>query len=99
MTGGFQASEVEAVRGRLIERVHDQIKEAATTMTDMRATGRLLDVIAERSDDPRIDEAVSELRRRGDTIVRRRDLHAVLPLVDERGPVDPEAWRRLDGAQ
>lgn len=68
-------------------------------MTDMRATERLLDVIAEQSDDPKIDEAVSELRRRGDTIVRRRDLRAVLPLVDEHEAGDPEAWRRLDGAQ
>jgi hypothetical protein len=47
MTGDLQASEVEAVRGRLIERVRDQIREA-TTMTDMRATERLLAVIAER---------------------------------------------------
>jgi hypothetical protein len=86
------------VRGRLIERVHDQIREA-TEMTDMRATERLFDVIAERSDDPKIDEAVSELRRRGDTVVRRRDLHAVLPLVDEREAVDQGAWRRLDQAQ
>jgi hypothetical protein len=61
--GDDQTSEVEAVTGRLIERVHDQIREA-TEMTDMRATERLLDVIAERSDDPKIDEAVSEPRRR-----------------------------------
>jgi hypothetical protein len=68
-------------------------------MTDMRASERLLAVIAERSDDPKIDEAVSELRRRGDTIVRRRDLHAVLPLVDQGETADPEAWRRLDRAE
>jgi hypothetical protein len=48
-----------------------------------------------------IVDAITELRRRGDTIVRRRDLHAVLPLVDERerDAVDPDAWRRLDRAQ
>jgi hypothetical protein len=98
MTGDDQTSEVEAVRGRLIERVHDQIREAGE-MSDMRATDRLLEVIAERSGDPKIDEAVNELRRRGDTIVRRRDLHALPPLVDERDGVDSEAWRRLEGAQ
>jgi hypothetical protein len=46
-----------------------------------------------------IVDAIRELRRRGDTIVRRRDLHAVLPLVDARDGVDAEAWRRRDGAQ
>jgi hypothetical protein len=98
VSGDDQTSEVEAVRGRLIERVHDQIREAGE-VSDMRATERLLDVIAERSDDPRVNEAVTERRRRGDTIVYRRDLHAVLPLVEERQAIDLEAWRRLDRAQ
>jgi hypothetical protein len=55
MTGDDQTSEVDAVRGRLIERVHDQIRKA-TEMTDMRATERLLQVIEEPSDDPKLGE-------------------------------------------
>jgi hypothetical protein len=118
MAGDDQTREVEAVRGRLIERVHHQIREA-TTMTDMRATERLLAYIEEqasaldakaRSSDTIDGSLVSielsgvlrsaaELRRRGDTIVHRRDLHAVLSLVDERQAIDLKAWRRLDGAQ
>jgi hypothetical protein len=120
MTGDDQASEVEAVRGRLIERVHDHIREA-TTMSDMRATERLLAVISERTaraaiavhesdgskasvatvndDLAAVAEAVIELRRRGDIIVRLHDLHTVLRHVNEGEVVDLEAWRRLDRAQ
>jgi predicted mannosyl-3-phosphoglycerate phosphatase (HAD superfamily) len=77
MTGDDVAREVEAVRGRLIERVQDRIREA-TEMTDMRATERLLDVIEERSDDEETTAIVAELRRRGDTLVRSHDLRALL---------------------
>ncbi len=47
-------------------------------MTDMRATERLLDFIAERSDDERVRAAIAELQRRGDTLVRGDDLALVL---------------------
>jgi hypothetical protein len=46
-------------------------------MSDMRATERLLEVIAERSRDPEVQKAVAELRRRGDTLVRGDDLRLV----------------------
>jgi hypothetical protein len=46
-------------------------------MTDMRATERLLEVIAERSDDPDVQKAVVELLRRGDTLVHSEDLRVV----------------------
>ncbi|HEX4344447.1 MAG TPA: hypothetical protein VHZ31_02695 [Solirubrobacteraceae bacterium] len=77
MTGDDVAREVEAVRGRLIERVQDRIREASE-MTDMRATERLLEVIEERSDDGETTAIVAELRRRGDTLVRSHDLRALL---------------------
>ena len=77
MTGDGVAREVEAVRGRLIERVQEQIREAAE-MTDMRATERLLEVIEERSVDAETTAIVAELRRRGDTLVRSHDLRALL---------------------
>jgi hypothetical protein len=43
----------------------------------MRATERLLEVIAEMSDDPEVQKAVDELLRRGDTLVRGDDLRLV----------------------
>ncbi|HEV7564663.1 MAG TPA: hypothetical protein VGO31_01735 [Microbacteriaceae bacterium] len=46
-------------------------------MTDMRATERLLEFIGGQSDDPKITAAVAELRRRGDTLVRRDDLRVI----------------------
>jgi hypothetical protein len=46
-------------------------------MTDMRATERLLEVIAEQSEDPAITAAIGELHRRGETLVRRGDLRLI----------------------
>jgi hypothetical protein len=46
-------------------------------MTDVRATERLLEFIGEQTDDPGVLDAVAELRRRGDTLVRRDDLRIV----------------------
>jgi hypothetical protein len=46
-------------------------------MTDMRATPRLLEFIVERSDDERVTQAVGELQRRGDTLVRGREVLVV----------------------
>ena len=46
-------------------------------MSDMRATERLLEVIAEQSDDHEVQQAVVELQRRGDTLVRGGDLRLV----------------------
>lgn len=46
-------------------------------MSDMRATERLLEVIGEQTDDPKILEAVAELQRRGDTLVRMNDLRLI----------------------
>ena len=43
----------------------------------MSATERLLEVIAERSDDPEVQKACAELFRRGDTLVRADDLRLV----------------------
>jgi hypothetical protein len=77
MTGDDVAREIEAVRGRLIERVQDRIREVSE-MTDMRATERLLEVIEERSDDDETAAIVAELRRRGDTLVRSHDLRTLL---------------------
>jgi hypothetical protein len=63
-------------------------------MTDMRATERLLGHIAEQADliatqspgvaEPAtaIHDAVDELRRRGDTLVRRDDLWIILEYAD-----------------
>lgn len=84
MTGDNQASEVEAMRGRLIERVHQQIREAET-MTDMRATEQLLTFIGANADDAGIRRAAIELRSRGDTFVRRDDFQTLLRHVDPLG--------------
>lgn len=46
-------------------------------VTDLRATERLLEFIAERCDDERVQAAVAELQRRGDTLVRGDDLRLV----------------------
>ena len=43
----------------------------------MRATEGLLTFIAERCDDERVLAAVAELQRRGDTLVRGRDVQSV----------------------
>ncbi len=43
----------------------------------MRATERLLEFIAERCDDERVQAAVAELQRRGDTLVRSPDVQVV----------------------
>jgi hypothetical protein len=63
-------------------------------MSDMRATERLLEVIAERArlvDDgelltqqgiTEIRQAADELRRRGDTLVRRDDLRVVIAAAN-----------------
>ncbi len=77
----------------------------------MRATERLLQVVQESAseilqgcEDPAkeagwILEATRELRRRGDTLVRRDDVAAVLPYVDDERPgVDRVALERLDTA-
>jgi hypothetical protein len=46
-------------------------------MSDMRATERLLEVIAARSDDPEVQKAVAERQRRGNRLVRGDDLRLV----------------------
>ncbi len=51
--------------------------DTIAAVTDMRATERLLEFIAERSDDERVLEAVAELQRRGETLVRGPDVQAV----------------------
>jgi hypothetical protein len=63
---------------------------------DTRDTQRLLDLIAEQSGDERIVEAVAELRRRGDVVVRRADLRTVLRYVDSLEPTVLDALERLD---
>jgi hypothetical protein len=50
-------------------------------MTDMRATERLLEFIGEQTDDPKILDALAELRRRGDTLVGGRDLELLLQVI------------------
>jgi hypothetical protein len=65
---------------------------------DTRDTQRLLDLIAEQSGDERIVEAVAELRRRGDVVVRRSDLRTVLRYVDSLEPTVLDALERLDDA-
>jgi hypothetical protein len=65
---------------------------------DTRDTQRLLDLIAEQSGDERIVEAVAELRRRGDVVVRRADLRTVLRYVDSLEPTVLDALERLDDA-
>ena len=46
-------------------------------MSDVRATERLLEFIGEQTDDPKILDAVAELRRRGDTLVHMNDLRLI----------------------
>jgi len=67
-------------------------------MVDTRDMQDLLDLIAEQSGDDRIVEAVAELRRRGDVVVRRADLRTVLRYVDSLEPTVLDALERLDGA-
>jgi hypothetical protein len=50
-------------------------------MSDMRATERLLEFIGEQTDDPKILDAVTELRRRGDTLANGRDLELLLEVI------------------
>jgi hypothetical protein len=90
-------------------------------MTDMRATERLLEVIAEQGenigarllrdggDPPAIQKAAHEVKaaahellRRGDTLVRSRDLELVVQAVNREqlllGEDEAQALNRLDGA-
>lgn len=85
-------------------------------MTDMRATERLLEVIDECIDAQKAllvgteinalpllkaEEAITELRRRGDTLVRRDDLRVVLEnaRLDAGASADQlAAWERLSVA-
>ena len=71
-------------------------------MTDTRATDRLLEFIAEQraiatnwttdlaAKDAleQIERAVTELRRRGDTLVRREDLRHLLEALDYYAGID-----------
>ncbi len=86
-------------------------------MTDMRATERLLECIAEQlgiatnwTTDPaardaleQIEGAVAEMRRRGDTLVRREDLRLLVEasedalIVTDREAIDA-ACERLESA-
>lgn len=86
-------------------------------MTDMRATERLLEVVQEKAIDIRdfdnvdsqkfageIVVMLTELRRRGDTLVRGEDLRLVaearqrhLLTNSEQAEVDA-AWQRLQNA-
>lgn len=84
-------------------------------MTDMRATERLLEVIAISADayaenkNPGhitdIQTSITELRRRGDTLVRREDLRMVMRIValaeKHIGPAaqsERDAFDRLENA-
>ncbi|MEP6893144.1 MAG: hypothetical protein ABI927_05125 [Gaiellaceae bacterium] len=86
-------------------------------MTDLRATERLLEHITEQADliaaqspgvaEPAtaIHDAIDELRRRGDTLVRREDLRFVLGALTEGSAGDPHDFApmhdvitRLDAA-
>ena len=90
-------------------------------MTDMRATERLLEVIAEQGanigarllrdggDPPAIQKAAHEVKtaahellRRGDTLVRGRDLELVIQALSREqivlGEDEEQALNRLDGA-
>lgn len=73
-------------------------------MTDMRATERLIEYIGEQTNDPNITAAVAELRRRGDTLVRSRDLRNIAEsrrrhalTAGEQLEVDA-AWQRIENA-
>jgi hypothetical protein len=84
-------------------------------MSDMRATARLLEVVEQAAgelsrdvtDDLRsrvavIENAASELRRRGNTLVRGRDLELVIQALSREqimlGEDESQALNRLDGA-
>ncbi|HEV7566613.1 MAG TPA: hypothetical protein VGO31_11705 [Microbacteriaceae bacterium] len=84
-------------------------------MSDMRATDRLLEVVEQaaqelnrdvapdlRSRVAVIGAAATELRRRGDTLVRRRDLKLVMQALGGEqillGEDESQALNRLDGA-
>lgn len=70
-------------------------------MTDMRATERLLEVIEERSDDPEVQKVVTELRRRGDTLVRMHDLRLVAAAAHHgklHGPIGGTDYAAFDAA-
>jgi hypothetical protein len=83
-------------------------------MTDTRASGRIVDYIDEQREvaahwapDPaaqgalqEVARAVTELRRRGDTLVSRADLEAILRHVDRVGlePALASALERLERA-
>jgi hypothetical protein len=84
-------------------------------MTDMRATERLLEVVEQAAGElgrdvaPNltsrvavIESAATELRRRGDTLVRGRDLELVIQALGREqlvlGEDEAQALNRLDGA-
>ena len=77
-------------------------------MSDMRATERLFEYIAEQTNDPKILEAVAELRRRGDTLVRGRDLRLISAAANQGRQFGPggdtdytgfeQALARIEGA-
>ena len=50
-------------------------------MTDTRATEQLLTFIGASTDDASIQRAAMELRSRGDTLVRGRDLERLLQVI------------------
>jgi hypothetical protein len=60
-------------------------------MSDMRATEQLLTFIGANTDDASIQRAATELRSRGDTLVRRDDLRTVLEAVG-RDAVKSDKW-------
>jgi hypothetical protein len=67
-------------------------------MSDMRATERLLEFIGEQTDDPKILEAVAELWRRGDTLVRMDDLRLIAAAANHGRKYGPAGGHRLHPA-
>jgi hypothetical protein len=83
-------------------------------MTDMRATERLLEVLAQNMDTIEVvqritvgqmaemTDAIAELRRRGGTLVRGRDVELVIQALAREqiglGEDEAQALNRLDGA-
>ncbi|HEV7564671.1 MAG TPA: hypothetical protein VGO31_01775 [Microbacteriaceae bacterium] len=84
-------------------------------MSDTRATERLLEVVEQAAEELNRDvardlrsrvavigAAATELRRRGDTLVRRRDLELVIQALGRErlafGEDESQALERLDGA-
>jgi hypothetical protein len=84
-------------------------------MSDMRTTERLLRVVEEAAEELNrdvapdlrsrvavIEAAATELRRRGDTLIRGRDLELVIQALSREqiplGEDEAQALNRLDGA-